>query len=157
MEAQSLVDALKATPASLRAAVRALQGGEIAGARGADDWSLLDVVRHVRASDAILSPRIFQVLVRSEAPLPAFDERAWGALIAAADVPVDAQLAALAIQRAELVAVLRTLSDDQWQRRGVHEELGPQTVAVICEQIVEHEAEHLTQARAIVSAAKEGG
>ena len=152
MDTPSLIDALKATPAALRGSVRSLKGRAIADPPADGEWSLLDIVRHVRASDAILAPRIVQVLVREGAPLAAFDERAWSELIAAADVPIDAQLAAFAIQRAELTALLRTLTPAQWLRSGVHEECGVQTLADICEYIAAHEAEHLAEAAAIVAA-----
>jgi hypothetical protein len=152
MESAAIIDALKATPASLRGAVRALKGAQIATALADGEWSTLDVVRHIRASDAILAPRIMQALVRDRPLFPSFDHQGWAELIAAADVPVDAQLAAFAIQRAELTALLRTLTVEQWQRMSVHEKRGEQSIAEICEHIAGHEAEHVAQIEAMVRA-----
>ncbi len=140
-----LIDRLKATPAALRSLVRRLKPGQIASAASDDGWGPLDVIRHMLAADAIIAPRVAQILVRDRPPLAAFDERAWARLIALAAVPVDAQLAAFAIQRAELNAILRTLSPDQWERAGVHEEHGEQTIFSICSVIAEHEEEHVRQ------------
>ena len=150
MDPAAIIDALKATPAALRFAVRRLKGAQIARPVS-DGWSALDVVRHIRAADAILAPRIWHLLVRDRPALPSFDETAWAALIAAADVPVDAQIAAFAIQRAELTSLLRTLTPQQWSRAGVHETNGEQTVLQIGTKIAEHEQEHLAQLEAIVS------
>jgi hypothetical protein len=149
VDPDAVIDALKSTPASLRLAVRRLKAAQIAQPAG-DDWSALDVVRHVRAADAILAPRIWHALVRDRPALPSFDERRWAELIASANVPVDAQLAAFAIHRAELTALLRTLTPDQWQRTGVHETNGDQTVLQMCTHIAEHEREHVAQIEAIV-------
>ncbi len=149
MEPTAVIDALKSTPPALRLAVRRLKGGQIVQSAGAD-WSALEVVRHVRAADAILAPRIWQVLVRDRPALPSFDERLWAELIASANVPVDAQLAAFAIHRAELTALLRTLTPDQWGRVGVHETTGEQSALQMCAHIAEHEAEHLAQIEGIV-------
>ena len=150
VDAAAVIDALKATPSALRGEVRRLKGAQIAEATQGG-WSALDVVRHLRASDAIMAPRIWQVLVRDRPPLPGHDERAWAELIAAADVPVDAQIAAFAIQRAELTALLRTLTPEQWQRAGLHETNGEQTVLQIGTKIAEHERDHLAQIEAIVA------
>jgi DinB family protein len=105
----------------------------------------------VRASDAILSTRIFQVLVREGLPLPGFDERRWGELYAAAAIPFDDQVGHFALRRAERVGVLRSLTADEWLRSGEHEQLGTLTVADICQKIIEHEAEHRAQLDRIVA------
>jgi hypothetical protein len=57
-----------------------------------------------------MSTRVFQILVREGAPLPAFDERAWGGLLAASGIPLEDQVAEFALRRAELVATLRSLT-----------------------------------------------
>jgi hypothetical protein len=144
VEPARLIDVLKSTPQSLRAAARSLKAEQLTGA-GGDGWSPLEIIRHMRAADAVLSPRIYHVLVRDNPPLPAFDERTWASLIEAAGVPLDAQLASFAIQRAELTALLRTLTPEQWLRAGTHEALGTQSVLDICAKIVDHEREHLAQ------------
>jgi DinB family protein len=145
----ALIEVLKSTPASLRAGVRQLKAGRIAETAGGG-WSALDVVRHVRAADAIVAPRVWHILIGERPRLPAFDERLWAGLMAAANVPIDAQLAAFAIQRAELTALLRTLTAEQWARQGVHETTGEQTVMQVCASIAEHEREHIEQLAEIV-------
>jgi uncharacterized damage-inducible protein DinB len=152
VEPGQIIDTLKVTPPALRTAVRALKGDAIARPSGDGGWSVLEIVRHIRASDAILAPRVMQALVRDRPSFPSFDHHGWADLIAAADVPVDAQLAAFAIQRAELTALLRTLTAEQWQRTSVHEKRGEQSITAICEHIAEHEAEHVAQIDAMVRA-----
>lgn len=97
-----------------------------------------------------MTPRVFAVLVRERPPLPGLDERAWASIIARAELPLHAQLAVFALQRAELTGVLRRLSDHQWQRTGIHETLGEGSVLAICERIAAHEEEHLAQIRSII-------
>ncbi len=142
-EHAELVQRLAKTPVWLRAALSA--ANDRATGAEADDWGVADIVNHVRAADAIFSTRVFHILVREGAPLPAFDEREWGKLLAATAIPIDDQLAAFALRRAEMVAVLRSLGGEQWRMSGVHELLGPVTVAAVCEGIAEHESEHRAQ------------
>jgi hypothetical protein len=122
---------------------------QLTAAAGPDGWSPRQLLEHVRAADAIIAPRAYHVLVRDGPALPSFDERAWAVLIASAEIPLDAQLAAFAIQRAELCAMLRTLSEESWARTGVHEDRGEQSLAAMMTYLAEHEEEHLGQLRPI--------
>ena len=145
---QDLVQRLAQAPAWLRAALT--DGDHRLTGAGPDHWGVGDIIRHIRAADAVLSTRIFHILIREAAPLPAFDERAWGELLAAAAIPLDEQIAEFAHRRAELVAVLRSLSPDRWQAAGQHELAGSVTVVDVCRSIAEHEAEHRAQLEGIV-------
>ncbi len=148
-----LIRRLSGTPGWLHNAVAAGPIGRSDDARR--EWGIRDIVGHVRAADAILSTRVFQVLVREGLQLPGFDERRWGELYAAAAVPLDDQVTHFAMRRAELAAVLRSLTPEQWLRSGEHEEAGMLTVADLCRRIVEHEAEHRAQLDQIVAAGGE--
>lgn len=148
---QDIIDALGVTPEALRDALAAA-GDDLAerlGVGGA--WSLADIIRHVRASDAIVATRVWHVLVRDDGPLTAFDDAAWRQLYEAAAISLADQISELALRRAELVAVLRTLDDGQWSRAGEHEIHGRVSIEQLCASIVEHEFEHRAQIDALVS------
>lgn len=146
-ETTTLIARMQSTPQRLRAAVRRMQGDALTASRDGG-WSVREIIEHVRASDAIIAPRVYQLLVRDRPPLTGFDERAWAALTARAEVPLDAQLAAFAITRAELCGVLRTLSPADWERAGVHEERGEIAIIDIARWIAGHEDEHVAQVEA---------
>lgn len=151
-----IVRALAATPARLRDVVA--RAGDSLDARPRDGaWSILDVIRHVRVSDAIVANRAYYILVRDDPPLPAFDDRRWAALLAGVDLPLRARLTEFGVRRAELAGVLRALTPDQWERAGQHEVRGRLTLRQICTGIVEHEAEHLAQLHEIVAALRVDG
>ena len=40
-------------------------------------WSIADIFTHLRAADDIIAPRLVQILVRDNPPLPSYDERRW--------------------------------------------------------------------------------
>lgn len=146
-ETSSLIARMQSAPQRLRSAVRRMDGDALTASRDGE-WSVREIVGHVRASDAIIAPRIYQILVRDRSPLAGFDERAWAALVARAEIPLDAQLAAFAITRAELCGVLRTLSPSDWRRSGVHEERGEISITGIARWIADHEDEHIAQVEA---------
>jgi hypothetical protein len=153
LEHADVIQRLADAPAWLRDAVTARPDTITGDAAG--EWGVADIVGHVRAADAILSTRVFHLLVREAPPLPVFDEQLWGKLYAAAAIPLDEQVAHYALRRAELVAVLRTLEPEQWMNSGQHELAGTQTVIEICESIADHESEHRTQLDRVVAGGRE--
>lgn len=151
--AEDIIIALEATPRWLGDALAVAGKGPDEAPRIGGEWGLADIIYHVRASDAILAPRILHVLIRPGAALAAFDERAWAGLATAAGIPLSEQLTEFALRRRELVGVLRSLSHEQWALTGEHEVRGTMTVAQIAASIAEHEAEHRVQAEALIAAA----
>ena len=114
-----------------------------AGATG--DWSPLDVLIHLRASDEIIAPRLVQMLVRDDPPLPAFDERRWAEVVDYDGFPPALLLARFAARRDELLHALRRCDATVWERTGRHEEYGRLTLWTVASRLAAHEAEHLTQ------------
>ena len=110
-----------------------------------DGWSAAQIVAHLRASDEILTPRIYQMLVRDDPPLPAFDERRWAEVAGYDALPVDVHFARMALRRYELLQLLRGLEPAAWARAGEHEEHGRVTIFALAAHIAGHEEEHLAQ------------
>lgn len=120
--------------------------------RTGDDWSAHNVLIHLRASNEILTPRVMQMLVRDEPPLPAFDERAWAEIAGYAEMAPDALFARIAMPRYELIQTLRRAGDDAWTRSGIHEQHGRITVEQLVAHLIDHEDEHLAQIEELLSA-----
>ncbi len=119
-------------------------------ARPADaEWSAADILAHLRASDDILTPRIYMMLVRDNPTLLAYEERTWAEVMGYADANFNTSLQTYILKRAELVKVLQGLTPEQWQRTGVHEKQGSITIEQLVNDILHHEAEHCRQVEAL--------
>lgn len=145
-----LIAQLEATPSRLRRAITAL-GSRIDARPTAEAWSAVEVVRHVRAADAVIGPRIYHILIRERPPLPAFDERAWGERLAIAATPLSDQLDEFQIRRQELVRVLLNLYEADWSREGEHEVRGKMSLSAVCLDLAAHEDEHCGQIEELVA------
>ena len=145
MDISEILRALEATPVWLRAGLTQVNETQARTAPRDGAWSLADILGHLRASDAILAPRVFHVLIRDKSPLIGFDERAWAALAAQGQMPLITQVDVFAACRAELVAVLRTVNAPDWARLGVHETRGELTLQLIVRDLAQHELEHQVQ------------
>ena len=145
-----LVNELVSMPVRLMMLFIGTDYDRLAARPSAEAWSPLEILAHIRASDDILSPRIVQVLVRDEPTLLAFDERRWAAVMDYAESEVELLLDGLDMRRKELDRVLRPLPDAAWARVGHHEAIGPVSVRDLVEKVVAHDAEHLTELRAML-------
>lgn len=148
-EPDEIIARLAAIPDRIGRAVAGWSEERLRTSPAAGEWSVADVLVHVRAADDIQSPRLLMILARDNPPLPAFDERRWAEVAGYADLDFAASLAAFALRRAELVAALRRASADDWRRTGVSEVRGTVTLLDAARIVVEHEEEHCAQLEAL--------
>jgi hypothetical protein len=145
LEREMLLSRLAAAPAHFQALLARLEDADSVTTVAAGEWSPHEVVAHMRATNDILEPRVFQVLVRPNTPLIGFDEDRWLQVLGYVKLPVTDLLQTMAWRRKELVNALRNVSPEDWERSGIHEVRGPMTVYELATQIAEHEDEHLAQ------------
>lgn len=141
----ALLQGLRETPRRLAELLREHTERAWRTPRAGGGWTAAETLAHMRAADAIVSPRLMQVAVRDEPFLPAYDERAWEEIADFVRLPVAALVQTFAAQRAELLHALERLPNEAWQRGGIHELRGPLTMREIAEGIAAHEREHLDQ------------
>jgi hypothetical protein len=147
-----VLNTLAATPSRFAAALARLEDADSVMSEAEGEWSPVEVLAHVRASSDILEPRIYQILVRDNPHLVAFDEAKWREVAGYARVPLVESLELMRLRRRELVAALRAISPADWERTGEHEAHGTMSVIDIAAHVAEHEVEHLGQIERAVGA-----
>jgi hypothetical protein len=110
-----------------------------------DGWSAAEIFAHMRASDDILTPRVFMILVRDQPPLAAYDDRHWAEVAGYTQADFQTSLQAFTLRRVELVSMLQRIASEEWRRVGVHEARGPISLLDVVTHLVEHEEEHCAQ------------
>ncbi len=144
-EQTALLEGLREAPQRLAALVRAHAEDAWRAPRLAGGWSAAETLAHIRASDAIIAPRLMYVAVRDEPFLPMFDDRDWQEVADYVRLPVASLVGTFVARREELLHALERLPEQAWSRTGIHEARGPQTLQEIAAGIVGHEREHLDQ------------
>lgn len=147
-----VLERLASMPARLREAVAGATDHTLLRRASADDWSAFETFQHVRDAALVYSARFRWMVFDDDPLLMNYDENAWVA--AAKDVPGDvpAILNEIAASRADLVRVLSRLTDEEWRRTGRHEVAGPVVLEDYVRHQVAHEAMHLEQIRAALTA-----
>jgi hypothetical protein len=129
---------------------------------GEDEWSIAEIIGHIRAADAIWTPRILFALVHDGITMPNVDERALQGVLDASGFNLLDQATLLAFGRGQLVGILRALTEDEWSHTCRHTTKGEMAVIDLVDGLLRHERDHLAQLRAVVaglaeSFAPEGG
>ena len=141
----NLVDRLARIPERISQAVAGWSEVELHTPLAQAEWSAAAIFAHLRASDDIITPRVYALLVRDNPPLAAYDDRRWAEVAGYEQADFHASLAVFSLRRAELVALLRRLAPADWQRSGHHEARGVISILQVVTHLVEHEEEHCGQ------------
>jgi uncharacterized damage-inducible protein DinB len=118
---------------------------------GSDEWSVAEILGHVRAADAIWSWRILLTTVHDGAAVPDVDERALQIVMESGGSTLTEQATTFALGRAELVGALRHLSEESWAHTCRHERHGVLTMADLVAGLADHEREHIVQLRSVLA------
>ncbi len=114
------------------------------------EWSAAQTVGHIFDVDVVYGFRWRLVLTEDNPVYPGYDEKSWTGL---PRLDFWAMLNAWEGLRASNIVLLRSLSDEDWQRTGVHGEQGPENIDVMIRKLAGHDLAHTDQIRRSVAAA----
>jgi hypothetical protein len=143
---KDLVDALRAAPVVLEALLRNFTPEQVRAARGGDEnWSVLEVVCHLRDAEERALERMRAMGDRSMPFLAGYDQVRWAIERKYAEADLPEALAAFKRFRAQHIAELAALPPGDWERAGEHEEQGRITISSHTLHLVSHDAIHAAQ------------
>ena len=151
MSAAELVGRLAHVPARVSRTLAGRAEAEFRRAAPGEGWSAAEIIAHLRASDEIVTYRVYAMLVRENPPMPGYDERRWADVAGFAGADVASSLRLYALRRSELVRTLERIGPEEWKRVGLHEERGTISLQEMLELFVGHEEEHCLQLEAVYS------
>jgi uncharacterized damage-inducible protein DinB len=119
-----------------------------------DKWSVAEIVAHLADVEIVIGWRMRSVLGAPGTPIQAFDQDAW--VIAGhyekRDPRKSVELHRVA--REANLALLKSLSPEQWKHYGQHSERGQESIEHIVRMIAGHDVNHLGQIERILTARK---
>lgn len=144
------IEVLGTTPQRLVALLEAMTPADLDRSYAPGKWDARHVFAHLADVELGTGFRLRQTLSQPGIELPAFDQDLWARRYRRAD-------AALAVEafrglRAWNLALLATLSLDDWLAEGYHPERGFESVDVMVRFLAGHDLNHLSQLDAITAA-----
>jgi len=139
------IEVLASTPAVMRAMLAPLPASLIEQP-GKGGWSARDVVAHLASRQSIaIAGRINAVLAQPGATMPGVPESLMD-VAQYRSQPFAELLSEFEEGRAEAVALLRNVTPDQLDRRGLHHGVGELTIAEVIHHLAFHDLVHVSQA-----------
>lgn len=112
---------------------------------GADGWSLIEILCHLRDFDEIFHRRALMMLRQDHPQLPAYDHEAMAIERDYQAQSLEAAIAALSASRARFAQFFEDLTPEQWARGGLHPERDSFTMTDALMQVSAHDLDHLEQ------------
>ena len=112
-------------------------------------WSILQVLQHLADSELVFRYRMRLVLAQPGAEIPAIDQDSWAAGLKYNEADPADTLEFLRTLREANFKMLRSLSDEQMERYGLHSERGPESVRKMMRMTAGHDLLHRNQIKRI--------
>ena len=143
---KDLLDGFKAAPDIFRALLGGVTQEQAQGARGGDeDWSIVEVVCHLRDAEERALERMRAMRDQDEPFLAGYDQEAWARERDYASQDMQGALQSYLQMKEQHIAELEALTPEQWERPGMHEEQGRITISAHTLHLVAHDSQHAAQ------------
>lgn len=128
--------------------------GALAGATDAEldarpapeEWTAREIVHHLADSEMTSAIRLRRLLAEENPTIVGYDQEEFARRLRY-DRPLEGSLLAFKGARESTVPLLRTLTEEEWNRAGTHTESGPYSVETWLHIYVAHGQDHAEQIR----------
>ena len=115
-----------------------------------DKWSVSEILAHLADAEIVIGFRMRFILGAPGTPVAAYDQDSW--LISGHYEKRDPRKSVeqFWVVREANLALLRSLTPEQWKHYGIHSERGQETIEHIVRMTAGHDINHLQQAERIL-------
>jgi hypothetical protein len=115
-----------------------------------EQWSIAEIVAHIEDAEIVAAFRIRKTLSEPGSVISAYDQNSWEKNLRYKERDPIQDLRAFGVLREMNIAVLRALTDEEWERFGMHEERGKETLRQLVRLYAGHDINHLKQIQSIL-------
>lgn len=139
------IDEIASTPANLKSAVSSLSATQLDTPYRPGGWTVRQVVHHLPDSHMNSYVRFKLALTEDEPTIKPYAEDRWAELPDSKATPIETSLTLLESLHARWVALLRSLTPEQWKRSFRHPEHGPMPLEKALAMYAWHGRHHVMQ------------
>ena len=119
-----------------------------------DKWSVVEILAHLADAEIVVSWRMRSILGAPGTPIQAYDQDSWVVAGHYHKRNPHESLEQFRLFREANLALLKTLTPDQWKHHGIHAERGEESIERIVQLIAGHDINHLEQVERILAKPK---
>lgn len=150
MEGKQPLAVQAATPRKLERLIKGVPTGKLRKRPAPDKWSVGEILAHLAEAEIVGGFRMRLILGAPGTAIVAFDQDAWvvSGHYAKRDLKKSAEQ--FRVLREANLALLKSLTPEQWKHYGMHSERGQESIEHIVRMFAGHDLNHLRQVEAIL-------
>ena len=125
--------------------VNGLTGEELRRPEAPGKWSILEVIHHLADSELVWAYRLRVVLAEKQPRITGYDQDRWASQLKYREANPEDVLELLGILRKTNLRLISSLSDEELQRAGTHNERGEESVEHMIRLYAGHDLVHSNQ------------
>jgi hypothetical protein len=153
-EGQDPINIQSSTNKQLARMIKGVSTAKLRKKPAPDKWSVAEILAHLADVEIVIGWRIRSVLGNPGTPIQAYDQDSW---VTSGHYERRDPAKALELHRVlreANLALLKSLTPEQWQQFGQHAERGEESVERMVRMIAGHDINHLQQVERILRPAK---
>jgi DinB superfamily len=139
------------TPRLIAALIKGRTDAELGERPRSDKWAVTEIIAHLAEDELVSSWRYRQMIENSGCTLPSFDQDQWARVGDYRSWKAADALDMFRLLRDANLRMLERLSNEEWDRFGVHAERGRISVRDLARHMAGHDMNHVDQIRLILS------
>ncbi|HET9409299.1 MAG TPA: DinB family protein [Candidatus Sulfotelmatobacter sp.] len=139
-----------ATPKKLERLIKGVSASKLRKRPAPDKWSVTEIVAHLADAEIVGGFRMRFILGAPGTPIVAFDQDAWVKSGHYEKRDPRKSLELFRTLREANLAMLNSLTPEQWKHYGVHSERGQESIERIATMFAGHDLNHLRQIEGIL-------
>jgi DinB superfamily len=151
VEGKEPLEVQASTPGKLERLIKGLSMTKLRERPAADRWSVSEIVAHLADAEIVTGFRMRLILGAPGAPIAAYDQDSWMTSGHYEQRDPRKSVDQFRVLREANLALLESLTPEQWKHYGVHSERGQETIEHIVRMAAGHDINHLLQIEKILS------
>lgn len=151
VEGQDPLKVAAATPKRLERLIKGMPAAKLHKRPAPGKWSVAEILAHLADGEIVRGWRMRQILGAPGTPIQPFDQDAWAAAGHYEKRDPRKSLETFRAVREANLALLKSLTKEQWKQYGMHAERGQETIDHIARLDAGHDLNHLAQVERILA------
>jgi hypothetical protein len=142
---QDPIKVLAATPKKLERLIKGASTAKLRKRPAPEKWSMAEILAHLADVEIVIAWRMRSVLGAPGTQIQAYDQNAWVEALHYEKRDFRESLVQQRVLREANLALLKTLTPEQWKQFGTHSERGQESIERIVRMAAGHDLNHIQQ------------
>jgi hypothetical protein len=140
-----------ATAKRLNRLIKGIPTAKLRKRPAAEKWSVSEIIAHLADAEIVGGFRLRLILGSAGAPIVAYDQNNWATSGHYDQRDPRKSVAQFYVLREWNIALLKTLTPEQWKHYGMHSERGRESIEHMVHMFAGHDVNHLQQIEKILA------